>query len=1386
MAPRSQWRCLVLMALLASAQAAGGLDDFSNNLFSDLAPLLALFGERVTMQFMSQSLGWADCIALAMAPLGVITIIVSAIRVGGPMRLKAIIGRAKENTSVAEMELMSSTSREVCEMYNGESIVRCQGSAPVWEYICLVPQSTKAADSEGANSTESMPKFVFKTLKQAVAAGLLSPERQAQGSDDNENHRTSGEVPTESPEAPVASVQNEEIPPVARSTAFQRNLSRIRPWFRRGKGPLSRSPEVSLEMGSIHQQTNAPHPNNDSVQRLSGPRAEEDEVFQETSHEGPEESPGADFEEESHRDSRSSSYFHSEEDSDGDSDEASQQNPDEAFHQNPNSIIVVRNTGLEAPNISLNLSMSHSRTSIRWVATMGVLLQLCVVTFFGVITFGPSYIRDDFEKDDKAALTHAFPLAAGGTMLLVTGLLLCAHVVESSTNEQRYKPSSDYRIQIYWLQQGQTVNDQIFESFATFPSSPRTSIITSRRGKDFEKEKDIKTLQFKTTIGVFISLAGFITQFVGLRAMNAAASLAQLGAVGIMTVARAMVRPGFASSFEKVKILPGYEIDWLAWKLIKELCSQKTHDTSETQNETTNPRPLDLGQPENNEFGSSSKSSKYTQTEFRHSPGSWGIVTGKNSEYHPFKPSKDLPGPMRQSSTLADVRRELSKLANFRTDSSNVALNLAIAMEKILTVFFPGGTGTTNCDSFLWDVKTFYEGITPNVESNETMRFQLKMVYNTELSSWKVMADDLDAVLSLWIYTINERNIKHETTQVAEDFEHLNSENDSWLRNKTHPASLRILRSVDDKMRMKLFRDLRAWAPKACRSMFYATEDIPSTTGIFQKNHFAKAFNQSRVVGFNPLSQTTSESQLAERQFQIDISSLADAWYSPRAQSGHWVIETQETLDVLYAKDLLFHFLSSAAKTLQTPLRGRTVITTPLKDITWRKVFLHYQAAGASKNECLDEIIESIISLGLGLEHEVTLGVVLTLSFEDKLPVQYSIFESLRDQKIEARKERNWGRPHMAVYHLRGRHHERPQSLFSQHLFAFLIDHAEDIEVEYSSTCVEGRDDRTLHLHQTVLLEYLRALRHRGLFDQLKRLYEFQRRNMRFLKDLETQIFNTSFGAAVESSVINKRLPSSSRTESSESLDHAFSHSSFTPLHREAMKPDGKPELYRNFIHWINQPDTFGLMPLYHALRTGNHDMVKYLVRHGADVEAKNFRGYTALHFACGFGDEYSVALIRRAGAKFDVQGSDGAFPLHVAAAEGNHKYLAFLNHGKLGNWGNSFDLWKAKDFHGRLPVHWAVMAGNTQLFSRDNANTPLTRYVNEADNYGWTALHLAVIHSKNDIVRELCSENWHEAFCVDKEKTDAKGLTAFQLAGVKGNSEAADILRDAGARTEF
>ncbi|KAF4887379.1 hypothetical protein CGCF415_v014881 [Colletotrichum fructicola] len=94
-------------------------DDFSNNLFSYLAPLLTLFGERVTVQFLSLSMGWADNILLACGPLGIVTVIISAIRIGGGQRLKALVGRARESRLVSEQELLSSTSEEVCELWDG-------------------------------------------------------------------------------------------------------------------------------------------------------------------------------------------------------------------------------------------------------------------------------------------------------------------------------------------------------------------------------------------------------------------------------------------------------------------------------------------------------------------------------------------------------------------------------------------------------------------------------------------------------------------------------------------------------------------------------------------------------------------------------------------------------------------------------------------------------------------------------------------------------------------------------------------------------------------------------------------------------------------------------------------------------------------------------------------------------------------------------------------------------------------------------------------------------------------------------------------------------------------------------------------------------------------
>ncbi|KAJ3454008.1 hypothetical protein MRS44_018640 [Fusarium solani] len=106
-------QALVIEACFVPCVTADAGDDFSNPLFTDLAPLLALFGERVTMQLMSKAMGWADNVILAVGPLGKITAIVGAIGIGGPSWLRAIIGRARESRAVPVPATVSLAYRHV-------------------------------------------------------------------------------------------------------------------------------------------------------------------------------------------------------------------------------------------------------------------------------------------------------------------------------------------------------------------------------------------------------------------------------------------------------------------------------------------------------------------------------------------------------------------------------------------------------------------------------------------------------------------------------------------------------------------------------------------------------------------------------------------------------------------------------------------------------------------------------------------------------------------------------------------------------------------------------------------------------------------------------------------------------------------------------------------------------------------------------------------------------------------------------------------------------------------------------------------------------------------------------------------------------------------------
>jgi hypothetical protein len=77
-----------------SSCRADGWDDFLNNLAADLALILAPFGEQMTKQYLSGSITMVDYFIFAMGPIGILTAIISAIRVCGSPSLRTFIGRA--------------------------------------------------------------------------------------------------------------------------------------------------------------------------------------------------------------------------------------------------------------------------------------------------------------------------------------------------------------------------------------------------------------------------------------------------------------------------------------------------------------------------------------------------------------------------------------------------------------------------------------------------------------------------------------------------------------------------------------------------------------------------------------------------------------------------------------------------------------------------------------------------------------------------------------------------------------------------------------------------------------------------------------------------------------------------------------------------------------------------------------------------------------------------------------------------------------------------------------------------------------------------------------------------------------------------------------------
>ena len=108
------------------------------------------------------------------------------------------------------------------------------------------------------------------------------------------------------------------------------------------------------------------------------------------------------------------------------------------------------------PNVSLNVGGQKSSDFERYsIAALGVFLQLGVIAYAGAGTYTHGH-KNDFLHDDEATPGYGFPLLAGGTIIMVFGMFLCAHIVDESTSEEGWiVPKYETRnLRLVWLQKG--------------------------------------------------------------------------------------------------------------------------------------------------------------------------------------------------------------------------------------------------------------------------------------------------------------------------------------------------------------------------------------------------------------------------------------------------------------------------------------------------------------------------------------------------------------------------------------------------------------------------------------------------------------------------------------------------------------------------------------------------------------------------------------------------------------------------------------------------------------------------------------------------------------------------------------------------------------------
>ena len=465
----------------------------------------------------------------------------------------------------------------------------------------------------------------------------------------------------------------------------------------------------------------------------------------------------------------------------------------------------------DAPNIFLNLRPpnSHKQQVELWFwVVFAVMLQAGVLVFSGYATYRLSY-----EKNGDPVERYAYPLTAGGTLLVALGILICCLVVEGSTVENVWTFGKPARI--LWLQKGGNFNDQYFDSYAVFAHGSRHSILTSQlsmsvqaapadnqtrkiyqtsHSRTTHEQTDVKTrtfLRLRETVVVLAtttSIGGFIIQFTGLRSMHWSATIAQLLATVVMVAIRAWIRRDLASTQLAYKVPEGFEMEWLATRLSRKPDADRLWGVQHASIQSVD-RPLSVRMPGSKKpplidrarstvqkLATKFHRRKVNRSGLSDTSGGlleercwyWNIASGHGVDDFIFS---SIPvGAGSTGHRVMKMRKRIGSLCNWTGPASQPAVSLTNAIEVVMNTLFPKGDN----ESIFWTINS--------KSHEEPSKIFLSVKRNKKSGSrWKANAAEIESVLSLWMYSMHAGDSKLRN-QAGDSRTPVEGDDEDWLR----------------------------------------------------------------------------------------------------------------------------------------------------------------------------------------------------------------------------------------------------------------------------------------------------------------------------------------------------------------------------------------------------------------------------------------------------------------------------------------------------------------------------------------------------------------------------------------------------------------------------